>query len=296
MNEEFSAADFNRAFDAKFGNLTFGSATSFEQLNMLKQLPPKPFNYLMMEVYFDAYREDTRATHYPDYPRYLYDKNPYNDIEAYLFCNGFLLKELYRAYFWNFRGIDKDPHGYRPTADGYYSWEAQKQWDAKSAHDHIALVWKYHNGQMKFSAENFRKILETAAPRFDHILLFFAPVHAESLRAHFIVGPAENQKNYLAWKKEMIAIASLYPQVVLIDYQTVNPYTTRDENYFDFNHYRATLRRMILDDFVSWIYHHRLAHADFGQLADRAYGQRLSPQSLFFPAVRRGADTAGAGH
>ena len=97
------------------------------------------------------------------------------------------------------------------------------------------------------------------------------------------MGPPENLKNYLAWKKEVIAMASHYPQVVLIDYQTVNPYTVRNENYFDFTHFRANLRQMILEDFTSWVHEGRLAHPDFGQVADGDYGRRLSPQSLFFP-------------
>jgi hypothetical protein len=283
MNEEFSTADFNRIFDAKFGNLTFGAATSFEQLNMLKQLPSKHFKYLMMELYFDSYTEDTRATHYQGYPLYLYDENPYNDIEAYLFCNAFLLKELYRAYYWNFRGIDKDPGGVRVNVDGFFSWEALKHWDAGSVRETISRAWTLQGKPLRLSSGNFRAILEFAAPRFEHILLYFPPVHADLLRAPLGGSAEENLKNYTNWKKQMIKIAARHPNVLLIDYQTINAYTVRDENYWYANHFRANLRQMILDDFASWIHHHRMVHTDFGQLADRAYGQRLSSQSLYFP-------------
>ena len=292
MIQEFVPADFNKALGARFAHLTLSAASSYEDLNLLKLLAPRRYKYLVMEVYFQSFTPNLHATYYPDYPAYLYDDNPYNDIEAYLTCNPFMLGELYRAYFRNFRGIDKDPHGYRPTPDGYYSWESQKRWDAQSVRAEIASIWQYRHGKTQFSTENFRAILETAAPRFEHVLLYFPPVHAEALRVHFIAGPPENMTNYLAWKKDAIAMASAYPQVVFIDYQTINPYTLRDENYFDFNHYRANLRQMILDDFASWLKRHRLAHGDFGQLADRAYGQRLSPQSLFFPEGSRRADAA----
>ncbi len=277
MTQEFKIPHFNQALHARFAHLTLPAASSYEELNMLRQLPPRRYRYLFMDLYFNAFTEDLKATYYPNYPSFLYDNPRYNDVLAYLQCNPWILRELYLAYYKNILGVDKNPRGRHGSADGYDSLESGKRWERKKVRQDIRAIWAHQHQRLAFSTANFKAILETAAPRFDRLLFYFPPVHAESLRAHFIDGPPENLQAYLRWKKEMIAMAASYPNVVLLDYQTINPYTLEDENYFDFNHFRAPIRQMILDDVVSWLDHRRLAHPDFGAVATPAYGNRLRP-------------------
>src|SRR5262245_16545288 len=50
MSELFSIPEFNKAFGAHFAQMTLSGGTSYEQLNILRQLPKRPFKFLVLEV------------------------------------------------------------------------------------------------------------------------------------------------------------------------------------------------------------------------------------------------------
>jgi hypothetical protein len=283
MNQEFLIPEFNRIFGAHFANLSLNGATSYEELNMLKQIPPKHLKVLVLDVFYMAYMAESNAPKYPDYPYYLYDTQRHNYFEAYLVFNSFLLRELYYAYCRNFRGVYKIEQYFRMSPDGYCHQEPKTSWDPKMADEHINTVHVVRDWRVNLHPENFQAMLDLAAPRFEHILVYFPPIHAEALRVRLLGAPGDALQNYIVWKKRMIAIAARYPQVVLVDYQTINPYTIRNDYYWDFHHYRLKIYELIKEDFVSLMQFHRLAHPDFGQIADPSYGESFSPASFYFP-------------
>jgi hypothetical protein len=284
MSEELSIADFNRAFDAHFACLTLSGGTSYEQLNMLKQLPPGRSKVLVLDAYYVAYMAESNEPRYPAYPHYLYDNRNHHRWEAYLMLNPFMLRELVQAWHKNFRGVDIVPEYIRVTHDGYMLRDASLKWrNAPPTKDKIYIVRTLPRVELKLYPDNIEAIMALAASRFDQIYVYFPPVHAESLRVRLLNDPGGNLRSYLLWKKRVIDAVARVPQAVLIDYQTINRYTVNDENYWDFNHFRANVNRMIYDDFVSWRKTGRLAHPDFGQIADAGYGRNLSAGSFFFP-------------
>jgi hypothetical protein len=284
----FPIADFDREFGARFAHLTLSGGTSYEQLNLLKQLPDRRLKYLVLDLLFNEYAGNDHAPEYSDYPSSLYDGHPGHAVLVYLTCNPFLLKELYYAYWMNVQGINKVPVQDRMTPDGFINLEPERGWDASRARDEIAAVRKLTRVRMQLHTENFQSLMDIAAPRFQTIFLYFPPLHAEAMRWRLVEGTEEDRRTYCAWKRRIIAMAARYPQAVLIDYETINPVTERDDNFWDYSHVRAPVYRMLLEDFSSWVRRGRLAHPDFGQVADAAYAASLTPGSLFYPRMPTG--------
>lgn len=288
----FDLAALNREFGAHFAHLTLSGGTSYEQLDLLKLLSDRRRKVLVLDVLFNQYAGHDHAPEYGDYPSYLYDGHPTHALRVYLTCNPFLLRELYYAYWMNWRGINKVPVQDRMTADGFLNLEPLRGWEAGRARREIAAVRQLTRSRMQLHTENFQSIMDVAAPRFEHVFLYFPPMHAEALRWRLVEGTPEDREVYCAWKQRIIAIASRYPRVVLIDYQTINATTQRDDNFWDYAHVRAPVYRMILDDFSSWMRLGRLAHSDFGQVADVRYAASLTPDALFYPRTPAGQGQA----
>lgn len=278
ISEEFGQEDSNRLLGVRFGNLTMGGATSREQLNILRVLPSKKYKVLLMEVFYENYGADPEDVK-PGFPGVLYDGNRFNDIQIYFQFNLWLLKELYHAFIWNHRGADPNKEWHRLGADGYFGWESLKTWDATTVRRYLFHSIVFRENRLALSTVNFQSLLATEGKRFEHVLLYFPPLHADALEAQFAQSRWDNQKTYIQWKRDVIRIAAQYPNVILIDYQTLHPYARRDENFWTYNHFRSHLREMILEDFVSYLRTGRLAHPDFGHVADAAYGDRLSEAS-----------------
>jgi hypothetical protein len=276
MSEMFVVREFNAAFNSHFAQMTLSGATSFEELNIIKCLPKSRYKFLVMELYFASHTDNTHATRYANYPAFLYDQTPFNDVQVYFLINRFMVRELWQAFFYNIFGIEKRGPAARPLFDGSFPWETNRTWNEEEVRKKIKTVQDYTTTEeLKYSTTNFKEMMEVAAPKFEKLFLFFPPVNVASLNARFVGKHPKNLQNYLNWKADVIGIADQYKNVILIDYQTINRYTEDIHNYWDYNHFRSNLDDMILDDFESVEATGRLRHDHFGHLADEYYKHHL---------------------
>jgi len=266
MSQLFPIPELNNILGGNFAHLTFSGATSFELRNALHALPRHQYKSLLLEIYFASFTDNTQAIRYASYPEYLYDRNRWNDIRAYMYLDAFMIQELYRAISYNYLGADKRPSDERSESNGFFNWEKGRTWEETSARQRIDAAYELvTTHEQKYSTENFRQILKDL-PKFQQVFVYFPPISAVSLKSRTLRGHPNNLPNYLAWKREIMELALTQPNVVLIDYQTINRHTSDIQNYWDYNHFRSRFHRMIMEDIQSIQHHGRLKHAHFGRI------------------------------
>ncbi|MGE0483632.1 MAG: hypothetical protein AB7Q81_05805 [Gammaproteobacteria bacterium] len=237
------------ATGARFANLAMNSATAYEQRRIydlfLRHHPSPRFLVLGVdETWCNRAAEMERYT-FRDFPEWMYDASRWNDV-AYLF-NDKALEDAVRMaeLLLGQREAKYRRDGYRDFTRDLPAWEAR----AVAARLHggatdeippLAMApARAHPGWTYPRLNELRALLDATATA-TRILLVMPPLHARYLAAR--------AESLAECKGRLGAMASVRPNLSVLDYMAVSALTSDDRNYFDPVHFTRAVSAMVESD------------------------------------------------
>ena len=243
----------NAELGASFVNLSMNSATAYEQsqiFDVFVRHHAKP-KYVIFGVDSTVWCKPNRPKFtYRSFPPWMYDDNRWNDL-LYLF-NGHAVEQMgYQlAYLTGLRPAQRGTDGYTrfvPPKDEYDLARAhEKIYGSGSPRMEPAIVppvtptpaqrasWKYD--WHRLMAEMFDRLPEETIK-----ILLFVPYHQVNLPAPGSLGQARLE----FCKDRLVAPTAGRINAHALDFMIRSEITTRDENYWDPNHYSVDIARDI---------------------------------------------------
>lgn len=245
MTENFRTGWFDEAFSCKTVKLPFSAARTGAYDWMLK----KGFESRELKKVFIGLDNDSLVTAYGSYffplPEYLYDKNPFNDVE-YL-CNLGVLEPAAELVKKNLRGTV-------PPLEEAYVWDEPGIYGEKQAVASVTWDMLREESQRDCSAflENCRENLEKniishieSHPETEFII-FFPPYSVLWWNMMWNSGQLEARLDVTRLAMDLLLP---YDNVRLYFYQGDESVVCSLENYKDYNHYSGEISREI----VGWL-------------------------------------------
>lgn len=246
MTQNFRANWFDEKFGCKAIRLSFdgGNIKSFDTLLDTALKGDK-----IKTVYFgiDNYNltgETTNLTLSPDIPEYLYDENPFNDVN-YLLNKDIIFKYL-RSYFSY--SLYKDYNFYEMLVwDNNTSYEYSKEailksYERESAHEESKFDF-YSDFNNKTTELLIRHVSNNPETEF----VFFAPPYSIFYWDSIVRKGKLNATLYSLEHtyKELLK----YKNVKLFYFQSNTEIITDFNNYRDYSHYKTSVNKYMLDCF-----------------------------------------------
>lgn len=239
------------AFGGRFANLGMNGATPWEQLRMaelfLRHVPAPRTIILGLDRSWcdgDADRDSKRLT-FRAFPEWLFDEDPWNDIEATFSLHAL---ELAGRVALNRLGMIPE----RIRQDGYeYFLPPERRYDPARARRHILdptehmtdLGAPLHgpDGRPRFPALDWLDGFLQRVPTSTRTILLLPPVH---VAAQATFGSAE-QSAEKACKTRLGELAAKRA-ALLVDYRLPSMVTRQDTNYWDKLHYRLPVAEWLM--------------------------------------------------
>ena len=248
MNQNFKTSEAEELFGGAFVKETFSGAGFKELMSNLE----RSFEYnpgikrVIWGMDYNGIRRDADYEGYPDYPDYLYDDNPFNDIK-YIFNKNILYSGTIRTLIRTAQGLDTMsfdeysawvwPTGFEHIMEDY-NRQAAEEWS-----EQIGFDW---NKELEKARENMEinviPVIE-AHPETD-FYIFFSPysiIYWDSLN---IEGTIELQ---LETEKNTAKQLLEYENVHLFCFFENTALICNLEEYNNKEHYSAKVNSQILD-------------------------------------------------
>lgn len=241
----------NPLFHSAFVNLAMNAASAYEQsiiFHLFRRHHAEPktliFGIDYVWCYEDAFQKFLGANRPSDFPQWMYDEDPYNDLPP---LSSYTFKHAWRQLLY-VSGLKTFKYG----ADGYtdFTWPMER-YDLRKARMNIygspepvpkrpvmppVQLSAEQMAAMKFPALPLLDAMLSALPDSTTRILMFVPYH-------YYFQPAAGSELAIRWgecKRRVTELASAYPNAHVLDFMIESPITTRDANYWDHKHY--TLR------------------------------------------------------
>lgn len=246
MCENFKASDVERLWGLTTVKVPFAGA-SYRELSqvVLAAVEKNPkleliivgldFNKLLMSP-------DWMRTDLGDFPDYLYDENPWNDIR-YLLNRDAVVKSLAAVLPWRAPGITSfDEYSYWHTPETPYGAKAVLQ---GLTHEPVSNVAQraYSDGDAALVAANIRENLEPIMRCGRKVLFFITPYSAARMFAWMRDGQFERQ---LQAERQLAEAVFGHPDVRLFSFNSMTDVTGDLNNYRDIDHYGPWISERIL--------------------------------------------------
>lgn len=145
MVQNFKCSEMNDLFGVKSIKVPFAGA-SYQEIseNLERAFSANPnITTVIWGLDYNRFYEDFNATKFDTYPYYLYDLNPFNDVN-YIFNKKVLFGEVF-IYTLDFTHNG----GSTTTFDEYNNWEAQYTYGKDSVLSQITRVKKIRKARIK---------------------------------------------------------------------------------------------------------------------------------------------------
>ncbi len=142
MTECFEASELNQLFGVTTVKVPFAGA-SYREINEQLQdafAHNSGIRMVVRAIDMDVFFEDADKMSYTDYPEYLYDENPFNDV-SYVFNKNVLLKSIQHL------------HGYMSEKSNGINFNAYSNWSNYATYGRDAILSKYNGSQLDVEKE-----------------------------------------------------------------------------------------------------------------------------------------------
>lgn len=190
---------------------------------------------------YNRFYGDFNATRYESYPTYLYDDNPFNDVN-YFFNKSVAISDTFKNVieFTN-------EGGHTTTFDEYNNWNGAHVFGKEAILSQISRPNKTQDvAYSKLNPQNIEQNVLTlvkAHPEID-FYLFWTPY---SIISFDIENQRGELKNILKWEKEAIELMYPYKNLHLYSFFDEFDMITDLDNYKDILHYSEDVNSYILE-------------------------------------------------
>lgn len=247
MSENFRTSELEELFDVTAVKVPLAGA-SYKEINRFTEMALDANKNIKMIVRtvdaFDMVRDKNYVNYREDqWPEYLYDKNPINDIK-YLFN----IETIYAALTNCYMTVRKIPS---TAFDAYENWSAS----ATTGKEHV--LWSYSRPDKVetkrcLSAEEEKLIREnitqnvTAVARENPNVTFYYFIPPYSI----VSWDRENQTGSVEYQIEVrrVAIEEMlkYSNIKVFDFSAYMPIVGDLDNYIDTGHYSGEINTLLL--------------------------------------------------
>ena len=127
MNQNFKTSLMDELFGTNAIKIPFSGA-GFKEVKEHLEVALNSGNdvkYVLWGIDYNGLKRESYWQGYDEYPDYLYDKNPFNDV-SYIFNKTILFEGLLNTLLWNLKGEETT------SFDEYSSWDAGQGWESIS--------------------------------------------------------------------------------------------------------------------------------------------------------------------
>lgn len=242
MTENFKASEFDELFNVKSVKVPFLGASYREINENLERAiyANADIKYIIRGLDYDSFFKEADLMRYDSYPTYLYDDNPFNDVE-YFFNKTILHDATYRNV------VEYTKEGGLTTCfDDYANWNSNFIFGKEEIMKEYTRKDKVEKSQVKhLNPDNIKQNVIALAKENTQIQFycFFTPysiIYWDKLNQG---GLLENQ---LIMEKEAIELLLPYKNIHLFSFFDAFDIITDLDNYKDPGHYSEDINSYIL--------------------------------------------------
>lgn len=247
MTENFKTTEMDLLFGVKSVKVPFAGA-GYKEIseNIERALEVNPeLKMIVWGLDYNAFYGDADYTKYDSYPTYLYDNNPFNDVN-YIFNKYILYEDTYKNVI-----VYTDLGGHTTTFDEYSNWNADKTFGKEAILTQFSRPAKGDDAQYgKMNTQNIEKnILSLVKDHPDtEFYLFWTPY---SIIYFDLINQSGTLKNILTWEKEAIEMMLPYENLHLFSLFNDFDVITDLDNYKDILHYSEDINSYILESMAN---------------------------------------------
>ena len=242
MTENFKTSEFDELFSVKSVKVSFSGASYREINENLERAiyANADIKYIIRGLDYDSFFKEADLMRYDSYPTYLYDDNPFNDVE-YFFNKTILHDATYR----NVVEYTKEG-GITTSFDDYVNWNSYAEFGKEEIMKEYTRKDKVEKSQVKhLNPDNIKQNVIALAKENNQIQFycFFTPysiIYWDKLNQG---GLLENQ---LIMEKEAIELLLPYKNIHLFSFFDAFDIITDLDNYKDPGHYSEDINSYIL--------------------------------------------------
>lgn len=248
MNQNFKTSTLDKLFGTTSIKIPFSGAGFQEVADNIRVAleSDNEIKFVLWGIDYNGLNREHYWKGYEEYPEYLYDKNPFNDL-SYIYNKNILLEGLFNNLVYTLTGQQTT------SFDEYSSWEAGRGWESISRtyrrSEKILPMERMEEKEREQVTENIEKNLVLLAKDYPdtQFILFYTPYSALYWESLYRDG----------WLEKQLEMESLATSL-LLDCDNISLYnfndkveiTTEINNYRDKEHYIAEINELILQ----WIY------------------------------------------
>ena len=279
MNQNFKTTQMDELFGTNTIKIPFSGA-GFEEIKDHIEIALNSENdvkYVLWGIDYNGLNRDADWKRYDEYPEYLYDKNPFNDV-FYIYNKTILFEGLVNTFLYNLSGKETT------TFDEYSSWEAGSGWES------ISKTYRREKDIMPMEDITEEEILRVKNNITENIvnlanaypetefLLFYTPYSALYWEDLYRRGMLEKQLEMEAIATELMLECE---NIKLFSFAGETNITGDINQYRDKEHYIAPINELILE----WISsgHGLLTKENYQELIqwEKEYYQNYDYDSLY---------------
>ncbi len=243
MTQNFKASEFGRLFGCHCVKMPFSGASYREVSENLKRAIQANHNIktVLWGLDYNSFFRDPDEMRYEGYPAYLYDSQPFNDVE-YIFNKEVLFGDTYGSVLAYTRGGGKTT-----TFDEYNNWDGQYEYGKEAVLSQYTRPQRAEKqGALHLDPRNLNQNVVSVVKENPQIqfYLFFTPysiVYWDSLNQQ---GTLQNQ---LRMEKEAIELLLPYENIHLYSFFDEFGVITDLNHYKDSGHYSGKVNDFIME-------------------------------------------------
>lgn len=248
----------NKILGGRFANLSMNSARAYEQARLFgvfRQEHETPKTVLIgIDSEWCAVEASPTKYTFRRFPEWMYDANPWNDIPHMFEFKSFEVVGRQAAYLLGLKAAKYGPDGYAnflPPDSDYDLQKVRKTIYGSPEPRPRDLVTSPFSvppdtrATWSFPSHEYLRDMLDSLPAETRKILFFVPYHS-------FVLPRRDTIGYYQWqecKERITRIVTPHQNAALLDFMIDSPLTSRDENYWDSQHYTAAVSK----DFIRLI-------------------------------------------
>ena len=243
----------NKDFDAAFANLSVNSATPWEQLEVLSYFIRHSGAPKVLLIGLDGGwcgENADRIRTYHDFPGWLYDDNPWNDLPHLLNTSALMISQRMVRYWLGIYRENARFDGYllhlRPDSEYEPAVARELIWPngrTRKTFDPPVVLTDKEKAEVSTPAVTWLDTHLKALPASTIKLLVFMPVHVSAQ-----TNPGGRDDAIEAeCRSRIVAVAKKY-RAIALDWGIPSPITRDDTNYWDLVHYRRPIGDRIARD------------------------------------------------
>ena len=265
MTENFKTSEMDALFGTKSVKVAFPGA-SYRELgeNLGRALKANPkLKTVVWGLDYNNFFADYDAMSYEDYPTYLYDNNPLNDVN-YLFNKEILIKNSYMNVL-----IYTKEGGVTTDFDSYANWNDKFDYGKEEV---LATVIRPERQEDKadapFDSRNIEINVLSLAEKYPDVdfYLFWTPY---SIVWFDYYNQNGELKNILKWEKEALELMLPYENIRFYSFNDDFDITTNLDYYKDIVHYSEDINSYILKCMAE--NEHRLTLDNYGEYWEKEW-------------------------